>query len=99
MLHEKGQENYCDFRLMLSWRFHPYHNINWYKKIPNKIELSASDPFLEYLGFIYNAGVEYMQQSEDMLHEIESYQGKLNDHMVSTKLSFMLSDGKNSKKK
>lgn len=27
-MNEKIHENYCTFRLMLSPRFHPYHNIN-----------------------------------------------------------------------
>lgn len=59
--------------------------------IPNKLTLSANDPFLRYLSYIYNSGIDCMEQANTMLNEFATYKSKLDDHMVNTKLDFMLS--------
>lgn len=60
--------------------------------IPKKIELSASDPFLKYLAFLRNNGVDYMQQSSDILKNMVDYYSKLDEFMRNNKLNDYLDD-------
>lgn len=62
------------------------------KPIPNKLELSAKDPFLKYLAFMYNSGIDYMTQSTDILNNMDDYKVKLNEFMENNKLQFLIGD-------
>ena len=64
------------------------------KEIPPPIALSADDPFIKYLGYLYNSGVNYMIQAEKMLSDIDNYKTNLDGYMKYTKLQFMLEDKK-----
>jgi len=62
--------------------------------IPNKISLSASDPFLQYLAHMHNSGVDYLAQSKSMLSDVGEYQDNLDDYMKNNKLQFLLGENK-----
>ncbi len=64
------------------------------KQVPTTITLSADDPFIKYLGYMYNSGVTYMSQAVNLLQEVETYKTNLDGYMKYTKLDFMLGEGK-----
>lgn len=68
------------------------------KHIPKKIELSATDPFLKYLAHMYNSGINYMTQSEDILKNMQDYKRKLNEFMENNKLKDLIGDTKKEEK-
>lgn len=61
-------------------------------KIPEKMNLSVNDPFIKYLGYMYNTGIDYLHQSKEILHKIDNYKIKLNDYMKNKKLKSLLGD-------
>lgn len=71
------------------------------KNIPKKIELSATDPFLKYLAYMYNSGIDYMTQSQDIFTNMEQYKYKLNEFTETHKLKSILEEyhNQNSKNK
>ena len=61
-------------------------------EIPAAISLSADDPFIKYLGYMYNSGIGYMSQAVNMLADVEKYKTNLDGYMKYTKLDFMLGE-------
>jgi hypothetical protein len=61
-------------------------------EIPGKINLTADDPFIKYLGHMYNAGIDYMQHAKKIEADITQYKENLNGYMKHTKLQFMLDE-------
>jgi hypothetical protein len=63
-------------------------------KIPQKINLSVSDPFIKYLGYMYNSGIDYLHQAREILNSMDDYKTKLNDYMKNNRLKFLLDEEK-----
>ena len=71
------------------------------KGIPKKIDLTATDPFLKYLAYMYNSGIDYMLQSDDIMNNMEGYKSKLHEFVETNKLKPLLEEyhNKNNKSK
>ncbi|MBP9722445.1 MAG: hypothetical protein KBD64_04715 [Gammaproteobacteria bacterium] len=64
--------------------------------IPHKIVLSADDPFIKYLGYMYNSGVDFLLQAEQLDTDLHVYKENLDGYMRYTKLDFLLGKDKKS---
>ncbi len=60
--------------------------------IPQKVALTAEDPFIKYLGFMYNAGIDYMSEALKMLADLDTYRSNLDDYMKNTKFNAVFGD-------